>query len=179
MVYYSGKQELEVVEFEPGQLIRFRKLEQAGVTKEMLREFCDLVWDYVEDGAYFTVKSLRLSGFDCELFELGFSDWFYANLLAADARFSYTRAFSAIVLFKGRKSVSIGSFEESRIRAHGSIDVYDLLSELENVYGCKSVDRLDLVYKVGGTQVYYDKILERFYDSAETYYRELDEMEGI
>jgi hypothetical protein len=67
----------------------------------------------------------------------------------------------------------------SRIREYGSIDTYDLMSELTGRFGCKISDHLDAVYKVQGTEIYYDKILDRLYANADLYYRELDETEGI
>jgi len=39
------------------------------------------------------------------------------------------------------------------------------------------MDRSDLIVKVQNTEVYFDKILDRFYANADIYYRELDETE--
>ena len=113
------------------------------------------------------------------MFDLGISDWFYASLLTSDDRFRNTRAFGSIILFKGDVRISIQSFEESLIREHGSIDVYDLLTEMEETYGCQITDRLDLVYKVGGTDVYYDKYTDCLYANEEVFNRERDAAEGM
>ena len=74
---------------------------------------------------------------------------------------------------------TIKSFETDRIRAHGSIDIYDLMTELTDRFGCRISDRFDLIYKVQGTEIYYDKFLDRLYANADTYYRELDAAEGL
>lgn len=50
------KRNLQIVEFEPNQIISFAKLEQSGVSHEMIRDFCDAVYDYVEEGEYFSAK---------------------------------------------------------------------------------------------------------------------------
>ena len=170
---------LQIIEFEPNQIIQFRKLEQSGVTREMIRDFCDAVYDFTEDGSYFNIQSLRQEGFASDLDQLGFSDWFYANLLISDERFSYGTMFGNIILYKGHASITIKSFETDRIRAHGSIDVYDLMTELTDRFGCRISDRLDLIYKVQGTEIYYDKFLDRLYANADAYYRELDAAEGL
>ena len=172
------KKDWEIFEFEPNQIITFRKLEASGITREDLKAFCDDIADFVEDGAYFSVQSIRRRGFESELFEYGFSDWFYASLLTSDDRFSNTRAFNNILLFKGEKRITIQSFEESLIQQYGSIDVYDLMAEMEETYGCQISDRLDLVYKVGGTNIYYDKYMDRLYANNGIYNRELDAVEG-
>ena len=173
------KRSLQVIEFEPNQIIQFRKLEQSGVTREMIRDFCDAVYDFTDDGSYFSIQSLRQDGFASDLDQLGFSDWFYANLLISDERFSYGTMFGNIILYKGHESITIKSFETDRIRAHGSIDIYDLMTELTDRFGCRISDRFDLIYKVQGTEIYYDKFLDRLYANADTYYRELDAAEGL
>lgn len=173
------KRNLEIIEFEPNQIINFRKLKSFGITKEMVQEYCDAVYDYVEDGTYFSAKSIRQSGFVSELHDLGFSDWFYANLLISDERFSFANMYGNLILYKGREDITIKSFEIALIKEAGSIDVFDLMSELEDVYGCQIKDKSDITYKVQGTEVYYDRFLDRLYANADLYYRELDDMEGI
>ena len=61
----------------------------------------------------------------------------------------------------------------------GSIDVYDLMTELSDNYGCRIDEKSDVTYRLYGTEIYYDNILDRFYSSAEAYYRELEETEGM
>lgn len=173
------KRSLQIIEFEPNQIINFRKLQQAGVSREMVQDFCDAVYDFIEDGAYFSTQSLMQDGFESELYDLGFSDWFYANLLISDDRFSFGKMFENIILYKGKKSITIKSFEMNRIREYGSIDTYDLISELTDRYGCKISDHMDVVYKILGTEIYYDRILDRLYASYDVYDRELDRTENI
>ena len=184
VVSFSGtliglKRSLEILEFEPDKIICFRKLAAAGITREDLLSFCDEVDDYVEDGTYFSIQSIRADGFESELFDLGFSEWFYASLLTSDGRFSNTRAFGNIILYKGQKRISIQSFEESLIREHGSIDVYDLMTEMVEKYGCKISDRLDLIYKLNGSDVYYDRYRDWLYASKGIFDREVDAAEGL
>lgn len=172
------KRNLEIIEFEPNRIINIRRLEKSGVSKDMLRDFCDEAYEYVPDGTYFSALSLRQDGFTSDLYDLGFSDWFYANLLFSDERLSHGQMFGSIILYKGQGDITIKSFITDRIREHGSIDTYDLVTELEERYGCRISDRLDLIYKVSGTEIYYDSILDRLYADEDTYYRELDETDG-
>lgn len=169
------KRNLQVIEFEPNQLISFNKLEKSGITREMIRNFCDDVYDFVAENEYFSAQSLRLSGFESELYELGFSDWFYANLLVSDDRFSFGNMFGNLILFKGNENITIKSFEIDRIRRYGSIDAYDLMSELTDKFGCRISDKWEIIYKVQDTEVYYDRILDRLYANKELYYNEFEE----
>ena len=172
------KRDLDVLEFEPGKLVCFEKLAAAGITKQELRDFRDAVYDYLEDGAWFSAASLRQSGFDAPLYELGFSDWFYGSLLSTDPRFGFSQIFKSIILHKGEDEVTARSFETTLIRAEGSIDVYDLQKLMEQTYGCTIPDHLDLIYKVAESGVYYDKHLDRLYESEALYWREVDEAEA-
>ena len=173
------KRDLTIVEFEPNQIISFRKLKQSGVSREDIALFCDQIYDFVDDNRYFSIKSIKEDGFDAELFELGFTDWFYANLLIGDNRFSFGKMFGNIILYKGNENITAMKFEIERIKEYGSIDTYDLITEMTEHYGCIIPDHMDVIYKLGGSSVYYDKILDRLYIDDDAYYRDLDESEAI
>jgi hypothetical protein len=169
------KRNLQVIEFEPNQLLNFRKLERAGVTKEMIREYCQAVYDFVPDGHYFSIRSLKQDGFESELFDLGFSDWFYANLLYTDNRFAMCNMFKSIILCKGRDNINIQSMLVDRVKSHSRIDVYDLLEELTERFGCIIEERSDVTHRLKNTQIYHDKILDRLYANVDLYYENLEE----
>lgn len=177
MKLYSLKCSLDVIEFEPDKIINFSRLAKNGITKEKLRIFCDRVYDFVAPDTYFTIRSIRNDGFYDELFELGFDDLFYANLFLPYEKVSNMKMMGTFVLYKGDKEITFSSFETDVIRQHGSIDIIDLMNELNDRYGCKLKDTYDLTHKVKGTEVYFDDILKRFYATEDLYYSELDETE--
>lgn len=106
---------------------------------------------------------------------LDFLTGFYASLLISDERFTYGQMFSTLIFRKAKELITTKSFEMNLIKSHGVIDVYDLMTEMEETYGCKVPDKLDLIYKVKDTEIYYDSILDRFYANADRYYKDLDE----
>lgn len=168
------KRNLQIIEFEPNQIISLKKLERSGVSRDMIQNFCDEVYDFLDEKVYFSARSLKIAGFESELYELGFSDWFYANLLISDDRFSFGMMFGSLILYKGRTNITIKSFLLELIRMYDSVDVYDLLNELTNKYGCRVSERTDLLYKIQDTEVYYDKILDRLYANKDLYYKEME-----
>lgn len=176
--YMELKRNLQIVEFEPNKIINFRKLEQAGISRDMIRDFCNRVYDFVPDNVYFSATSIRLAGFESELYDFGFLDWFYANLLVSDNRFSYGVMFGNPILYKGNCNITIKSFEIQLIQKHGCIDTYDLMNELVEKYGCKITERTDVLYKINDTEIYHDKILDRLYANIDLYYKEIEE-EGL
>lgn len=169
---------LEIIEFEPNKIVTLHKLEESGVTASMLREFSQNVYDFVQDETFFTIRSICNSGFESDLFELGFSDWFYSNILFADTRFTSCRMFDTIVFFKGKNEVSIPAFITELVNYHGSIDMYDLINELSSRYGC-SAERYKILQKISETAIYFDRILDRLYKNEELYVRELEEEGGL
>ena len=173
---YALKRECIVMEYEPNKLLHFRRLEQNGIKRQELSAFCEDVWSYAAEGTYFTIASLRKNGFYSKLFDLGFSDWFYANLLLTDDRFGYGRFLNNLIFRKGASGVSMQAFLVFCVQSYDSIAVYDLIHELNAQYACISNDRYDLIDKLRGTQVYYDEILDRLYASAALYEHELNEM---
>ena len=172
------KKTREVVEYDRNKLISIKRLESTGVGRNDLQRFCDMVYDWVAEDELFTMRAIINKGFDHSLFELGFSDWFYAALVATDNRFSYGYMFSNIVLCKGEQSITIKNMLVRIIDEYGSIDIFDLINELEDRYGCTVSDKYDLIYKVSDSDVYYDSILERFYRNHDLYDKELDAAEG-
>ena len=173
------KRNLDVIEFEPNQIMNFRRLQAAGISKDMIQDFCDEVYEFVEENSYFSAKSIRKASFISDLYDLGFSDWFYANLLLSDDRFSFGYMYKTMILYKGKKNITIKSFESSLVKKAGSMDAFDLVTELTDVYGCQPDDKSDVLYKLNGSEIYYDKILDRLYANSDLYYQELDETEGI
>lgn len=60
---YKLKSEYEVVEFIPNKMINYRKLEEIEIAKEMLRQYCEDVINFVGEGKYFTLSYIRNCGF--------------------------------------------------------------------------------------------------------------------
>ena len=180
-VLTNMKRSLQIIEFEPNEIINFSRLEKSGVTKDMIREYCDSVYGYVGDDEYFTIQSIKQDGFESDLDDLGFSDWFYANLLISDDRLSYGNVFGNLVFCKGRATVTRKSCLEECVNQYGSIDRFDLVSELEDRFGCSisDSDTSNLLYILSDSKLFYDDYLDRFYMNQELYYREIDETEGI
>ena len=169
------RRNLDLIEFDHNQAINIRRLQNLGTTKEQLYDFCDAVYDFVEDGAYFTIESIRNDGFSSDLFNLlGFDNWFYANLLISDDRLSFNNMFGNLVFYKGKKDIMIKTFILDRVNEHGKIDVLDLMTELGERYGCTVKNKFDILEKVKETPVYHDRIQDHLYADEDLYYQEMD-----
>lgn len=176
-VYLDLRRNLEIIEFEPDRFISFRMLERAGITKAMIADFCREVFDFIEDKSFFSIQSIKNDGFESELFELCFEDYFYANLLISDESFSWQKMFGTMILYKGNIDVMLKDFISYIIKREQKIDIYELDTLLRERYGCTNVDRYDIVFRTRDADIFFDSELQKFYADQEEYYCEIDESE--
>ena len=174
----SMQSNYELIEIEPDRYTSIRKLEEQGFNREDLVEYCNDVWNTVSDKEYFNVAYLRQKGFESRLDDLLFSDTFYNGILKLDKRFSAGSIFGTVIFRRGKVTVTPRTLIEDLVREEGCIDLPDLISILNDEYGCTVKDAEDILSKLTDTDMYYDQSSDRLYQTVEAYYQELDEAEG-
>lgn len=163
----------EMIEFSPSQYINIRRLEEAGITKGHLKAYCSDVAHHYEKGEYFTVLSLQQEGFVHELDKLGFDDWFYSSILLEDRQeFSYQNIGGTRLFLCGKTGANLGDMLVWLLGKYQKIDFYDLMDILKNHYGIK-LPKDKLITIIGGTELYYDTIMEAVYIDYDTYFEEI------
>lgn len=163
----------EIIEFSPLQYISIRRLNEAGVTKEHLRAYCDAVAKYYEKGEYFTTTSMRNSGFVHDLDDLGFEEWFYSSILFEDRdNFSAQRIGGTRLFLRGKPNGNLADMLVWLLDKYQKIDFYDLLDMLENQYGI-FLPKEKAVEIISDTELYYDAIMETVYIDYDTYFEEI------
>ena len=172
-ILYDLKNRYEIIEFEPFCYINIRRLNNIGVYFDDIHAYCECVAQHIDFGEYFTVASLRNSGFEHTLDDLGFGDVFYASLLTGDNRFYCQRMGSGnIKVFrKGTPGVSLKGFLEYIIAKEVSIDIYDFVNLLIDKYGI-NIDKYKIISAVKNTSMYYDIITKKVYIDYDTYLEE-------
>lgn len=181
-VYYQAfsdlKKNWDIIEYSADKFINIRKLNASGVTKRDIADFCDAVYEAAAGCDYFSIGSLRKNGFEHDMFDLGFEDFFYGSLLMSDERFSGQKFWGTMVFRRDKSAISTRSFVETIIKNEYRIDLYELEAFLKDEYGCVNVNAQDIVYKLSNADIFYDKELQIFYADQELYYREIDEIGG-
>lgn len=158
-----------IVEFLPKQYINISELNEMGITRETLENYCESVYEFVENKKYFTIKSIREEGFYHELDELGFDDWFYSSLIACDLeRFSYRKMGGRRLFLSGKKQIILGSFIEYILEEKNSMTIKELEQYLLQKYGIK-IDRYKLYEVIKDTSLYYDSIEATVYKDYNAY----------
>lgn len=163
----------EIVEFSPLQYINIRRLNEAGVTKEHLKAYCNTVAKYYEKGEYFTTTSMRNSGFVHDLDNLGFEKWFYSSILFEDRdNFSAQRIGGTRLFLRGKPNGNLADMLVWLLDKYQKIDFYDLLNMLENQYGI-FLPKEKVIEIISDTELYYDAIMEAVYIDYDTYFEEI------
>lgn len=164
--------EYKIIEFLPGQYINISKLNQVGITKNTLHDFCNKVYDFVSYNSYFTIHSIYKNGFEHELDNFGFSELFYANILSYNnSNFSHKRIGNTLIFKKDKGEISIESMIEYMLLENGKIDIYELLDVLNGHYGIQlKKDKLITIIK--SSSLYYAPIMEAVYFDYETYFND-------
>ena len=175
-VLLDTKRNMDILLFDGDQYIQFRRLAKLGITKEDLINYCQLVFEAVEDETYFTAHSLK-SVVSSKLDDLGFDELFYGALLSASGLFGYVRSYGSFILYKGQNTryVSKDSFIVSLLRAYDSVELDDFIADCKEQYGVSITDRYDITGALSGTDFYYDNIMGKIYRNKSYYYAEFDE----
>ena len=169
---YKLKSDYEIIEFMPNKTISLRKLNEAGITKEMLKDYCKDVQNFVGEGKYFTLFSIRQEGFSHDLDNLGFDEWFYTSILVEDkSNISYQRIGGNKVMICGDYNIRFEDFLEFIVFSQESlsIDIYELNEILKQQYNV-NISTWKLVDIVKNSSMYYDVISEKVYADYDIYY---------
>ena len=171
---YRLKAGYEIIEYRPQNYINIRKLRSVGMGRDVIKDYCKSIYAYSVP-TYFTVHSLQRIGFEHELDDLGFEEWFYSSILVEDKEhFSYRRVGKNRLFKKGQGEVCLSDFIEWIIYSKEtlSMDVYDLSYELLNEYNI-SIEIFKLVEATKENSLYYDRITEKIYADYEVYFDEI------
>ena len=171
------RQNYDILLFDNDQYISFRRLEKLGITKRDILEYCETVYDLVDDDEYFTVQYIKEFDISNRLDDLGFDEIFFANILAMSPLFQYTQAFGNIILYKGEgvKGISKKSFILSILSKYDDIEIEQFKKDCFEFYGVQISERYEIVNAISGTEFYYDSIMDKVYRNKDIYYSEFDD----
>ena len=173
---YKLKVTREIVEYVPLQYVHIRRLLQAGIDKALMEDYCKKV--YAAAGtAYFTIHSLRQSGFSHPLDNWKFDEWFYASVLAEDKKhFVYQRMGKNKLFRCGCTDVRLPDFLKWLLRSRevpeiGIQNLVDALADQYHLY----ISRYKISEVLKESDLYYDAVEQTIYANATAY---LENLEG-
>lgn len=169
------RDEFELLEFSAKKYIKISKLEKFGITKEDVDEFVKKTIEFIPDNRIFTYTYLQNLGFYHEFEDLGFEEYFYSSIISRKKdEISSLKKYGSILLRKGNRSISLLEIIEILIssKENLSIDIYNLIENLEVEYGLK-INKSQILEQIKESRIYYSPITETLYGDYEIYYEEI------
>ena len=166
------KQDYTIIEFDKLKFINIKKLEEGGITKRDLVDYCDKACSFANK-QYFNIKSIYTEGFHHKLDELGFEPFFYESLLKASGRCSSFLISGVCVFFESQIARGLPEILERFVNSNGSTDIYDLIDYLYEKYGIDIGEKkIENCLKDKNTELFYSDTMKRAY-------RDHDEFEEL
>lgn len=174
---YDMRRNYDILIFEEGQCINFRRIEKLGITKDDIKKYCDEVYNQIDENQYFTIHSLKELEITTKLESLGFDEIFLAGILAMSTRFLYTQIFGNLVLYKGEgvPGISKKSFILSLLSNYDDVDIDQFKDDCLDIFGIKIPDRYEITNAIADTNYYYDEIMDKVYRNKNVYYSEFED----
>lgn len=174
---YDMRRNYDILLFEDGQYINFRRIEKLGITKGDIKEFCDDIYNQIDENKYFTIHTLRELEIDTKLESLGFGELFFAGILAMSTKFLYTQILGQLVFYKGQElsNISKKSFILSMLADYDDVDIEQFKDDCFDMYGIRIPDRYEITNAIADTNYYYDEIMGKVYKNKSFYYSEFDD----
>ncbi len=174
--YYAMKKRVEksfdIFLISNDEYITIKKMNELGVTKEDVMNFCNQVRDRFINEDYFTLNNVRDLIEIVKLDDFGFDDIFLENIISNIddlfcTKFSNNKIFSFLYpTFDSKK------FVVDTIAGRESIFVDDLQEEFVDKYGI-TVTQERIKNAIIDTELYFSDELNKIYQNKEYYYEEV------
>lgn len=176
-VLYDMRKNYDILLFEDGQYINFRKIEKLGITKDDIKKYCDDIYDQIDENQYFTIHSLSGLEINTKLESLGFDKIFFAEILAMSTKFLYSQFLGEFIFYKGQNlsSISKKSFILSQLSNYDDVEIDQFKDDCFDMFGIRITDKYEITNAIADTSYYYDEIMDKVYRNKNFYYSEFED----
>ncbi|WP_456276490.1 sigma factor-like helix-turn-helix DNA-binding protein [Bacillus sp. AK128] len=169
---YELERSLDIVKVEKDVYITAKKLESAGITKQMLHDFREQALLFAPEEEYFTIHTLRKRGFLHDLDQFGFDEVSYERIIWTDSRVKTIHLAVGSIFLKTDQDISFIDFIQSIVEEYESINMYVLQDEIQDKYNLQ-IDLGKVIYLSKETNMYYSEELNKLFIDKETFYEEI------
>ncbi len=171
----SCKRNLDVIPISSEEYITLRKLNEVGITKDLMRSYSDNFIENLEKGKCFTLQYMRYVGYEHELEDYGFEDVFYRTLIEANPYIRGSTIKKAHVYMYGdyyEKDSALMSIVDYALGGDNSMDEYDLSQRIYEIFGVDMEGELKLTDR-SSDMFYYNPKTLKVYRDKDCFYEEL------
>lgn len=171
-IFSKLKSNMDIIEFDSGNYINFKKLESLGLSKKIFQEYQNKVISFIEN-KYFTITSLKNLGFEyAKLDSLGFNEYFYSSILINNPSIKYKKILNTYLMKMGEEEFELSDFLLYIMGNFRKIDIYDLCNYIKTQYGL-DINRYKIVAITKECSLYYNQITEKVYIDYDEFYNEI------
>jgi hypothetical protein len=169
---YSLEKSLEVVKVEKDIYITSKNLANADVPKTLLLDFREKALATVPPNRFFSLQSIRESGFSHEVENLGFEDSFYNRILWTSDDVRVIQLSTGYIFIKQKTDVSLKDFVRFLVQLNQFKDVYEMNDYTKINYGM-SLDLNRVISIVNNSEMHYSHELSKIFINKNTYFEEI------
>src|SRR5699024_347705 len=163
---------MEMLEFSPKKYITSKKLNEIGLTRDILEDFRHDVLEKLSGQKVWTINTI-IDVIDNEKIDsFGFEPIFYRSILRGMENI-YSNKIGGNYLLKKDQDFSFSELVEEEVTKVKMIDIFDLTEIINEKYDIK-FEYYKLIESIKRTTMYYDEIMEKVYLDLNYYYEEFE-----
>ena len=170
-LYYKYKT-MELLQFSTRKYITRKKLNEIGLTPDILMDFRYRVTEKLNDKQIWSINTI-VDVIDNEKIDsFGFEPLFYRSILRGLENI-YSNKIGGNYLLKKDKDFSISDLVEEEVTKLKMVDIFDLTEIINEKYDI-NLEYYKLIEAIRRTSMYYDEIMEKVYLDLNYYYEEFE-----
>ena len=178
-VFYKLRQGYKLLKINENKYLKIEYLNQFGVTEETIIDFLQKISE--TDIKYYNTFSLKNKNFNHEIFNLGYDDYFYDEIIKVSKKKEYILLNNNNVIFVNEIEKGIDYFKEfvkEKLERKAFINIYDLIENFEEKFGLKDLKEAKIIEKIRKSGFYYTNITGNIYKDIYEYKERIMKLQG-
>ena len=178
-VFYKLRQGYKLLKINKNKYLKIEYLNQFGVTEETIIDFLQKISE--TDIKYYNTFSLKNKNFNHEIFNLGYDDDFYDEIIKVSKKKEYILLNNNNVIFVNEIEKGVDYFKEfvkEKLERKAFINIYDLIENFEEKFGLKDLKETKIIEKIRKSGFYYTNITGNIYKDIYEYKERIMKLQG-
>lgn len=169
---YDKYKTMELLEFSPKMFITRKKLNEIGLTSDVLEDFRMKVLEKLNDKKVWSINNIIETIDNEQIDSFGFEPIFYRSILRGLDNI-YSNKIGGNYLLKRDEDFTVRDLIEEEVTKVKMIDIFDLTEFINEKYDV-NFEYYKLTEVIKRTNMYYDEIMEKVYLDLNYYYEEFE-----
>lgn len=169
---YDKYKTMELLEFSPKKYITRKKLNEIGLTPNVLEDFRHKVLEKLDDNKVWSISAIIVVVDNEKIDSFGFEPIFYRSILRGLENI-YSNKIGGNYLLKKDQDFRVSDLIEEEVMKVKMIDIFDLTEIINEKYDI-NLEYYRLIESIKRTDMYYDEIMEKIYLDLNYYYEEFE-----